>query len=288
MPLKSILNRERITLLPERTGLPEIKALGRLNYAKAHAPLSHHRHPGCMEICYLSKGRQVYKVGSREYALRGGDVFVTFPDEAHSTGKRPEEKSILYWVIVDLAGRNRPFLGLAPEQARELKKGLLSLKTRRFHGGVNLRDALDKVILAANDPEKPLRDLFIRNRLVGFLLHVVYYSKGGASRETAHALKGVIAHIDGHPEEKSPVTDLARMAGLSVSRFKAKFKKVMGIPPAEYMLRKKVERAREMLALRKGSVTDIAFSLDFSSSQYFATVFKRYTGKTPVEILKKE
>jgi hypothetical protein len=39
--------------------------------------------------------------------------------------------------------------------------------------------------------------------------------------------------------------------------------------------------AEKRLALRRDSVTEIALELGFSSSQYFATVFKRFTGMTP-------
>jgi AraC-like DNA-binding protein len=44
-----------------------------------------------------------------------------------------------------------------------------------------------------------------------------------------------------------------------------------------------VERARELLDNSDLTVTDIAFMLNFSSSQYFSTVFKQYTNITPVE-----
>lgn len=284
-PLPEILRKERILLGPEALGLPEIRMLGRLNYSRAHQPLRIHDHPGCMEICFLSKGRQSYFVGPREYALAGGDLFLTFPDEKHSTGRRPEEKSILYWLIVDLSRGSGPFLGLVPDQARELRKGLLSLKTRLFRGGAALRDILDDLIALAHGAEVPLQGLRMRNKLVDFLLQVIYYGRKKAAPEALHPLKAVLDRIHGRLEEKLSVTDLAALAGLSVSRFKAKFKRIMGMPPGEYMLRRKVERAQELLGQGGSSVTSVAFDLDFSSSQYFATVFKRYTGKNPGSFL---
>lgn len=39
-----------------------------------------------------------------------------------------------------------------------------------------------------------------------------------------------------------------------------------------------------MLADGRRSITDVAFSLGFSSSQYFATVFKRFTHRSPHEV----
>ena len=51
----------------------------------------------------------------------------------------------------------------------------------------------------------------------------------------------------------------------------------------EYGLRLKIEKANHLLNANKRSITDIAYDLGFSSSQYFATVFKRYQSITPGE-----
>ncbi|MNL10142.1 DNA-binding transcriptional activator FeaR [compost metagenome] len=56
------------------------------------------------------------------------------------------------------------------------------------------------------------------------------------------------------------------------------------MPPVDFILRSKVEEGKKLLQLPDGeSVTAIAFKLNFSSSQYFATVFKKYTGISPAE-----
>ena len=91
----------------------------------------------------------------------------------------------------------------------------------------------------------------------------------------------VLRHIEGHLEEPLALPGLAERAGLSLPRFKSRFKQEVGIPPADYVLRCKIEAAKQRLAGSTVSVTDVAFELGFSSSQYFATVFRRYTRQTP-------
>ena len=59
----------------------------------------------------------------------------------------------------------------------------------------------------------------------------------------------------------------------------------MGVPPAEYMVRRKVELAKKRLSAPKPHVTNVAYDLGFSSSQYFATVFKRYAQQTPSQFV---
>ena len=77
---------------------------------------------------------------------------------------------------------------------------------------------------------------------------------------------------------------LAELADLSMSRFKARFRSEIGIPPAEFIARRKVEKASELLLQSNLSITDIAMRLQFGTSQYFATVYKRYTGKSPSQV----
>jgi AraC-like DNA-binding protein len=59
------------------------------------------------------------------------------------------------------------------------------------------------------------------------------------------------------------------------------------MPPGEYLLRRKVRRAGELLAGGDVSVTEVAQALGFSSSQYFATVFRRYRHQRPSDLLRR-
>jgi AraC-like DNA-binding protein len=79
------------------------------------------------------------------------------------------------------------------------------------------------------------------------------------------------------------LAELAAEAELSPSRFKSKFKAQIGIAPHEFILRCKMEAAKQMFLERRKTGTDTAMDLGFSSSQYFATVFRRFTRQTPIE-----
>ena len=92
-------------------------------------------------------------------------------------------------------------------------------------------------------------------------------------------MQRLLRYIDDHLDEPVQVSRLAQVARLSESRCKARFKREIGVPPAEFWLRKKIEQAAILLKTR--SVTEVAYALGFSSSQYFATVFKRYTLVNP-------
>ena len=278
---------ERLLLDLRKFGISEVPMLGRYNYIRARDGLVPHSHPGCLEICHLAKGRQLYCVGAREYLLKGGDVFVTFPGETHSTGESPEEKGRLYWLILRLPPKSGDFLNCAPKDARHLTRQLLAMPSRHFAGGAELKAILDQIIAACLRGKNPLRHVTIQNKLVEFLLNLIGCSQRQSKAGMSPLISALLRHIDANFDKGLPVAALAAQVKLSVPRFKARFKTEVGIPPAEYVMRCKIDAAKRMLARGGTTVITVSCELDFSSSQYFATVFRRYTGASPRDYLRK-
>lgn len=286
MPLPTLSLRRRFMLSAAEFGVPGVLHFGRYNYLSARRGLPPHEHGRAMEICVLVRGQQVYEVAGERFMLSGGDVFVTFPGEVHGTGDAPEGKGVLYWLILKMAAGARPWLGLSASQGRALRRALLELPRRHFRGSVRLRTLLDDIAERVFRPRTSLGGVALQNEVVAFLLELVQLAAADmrSSGRRARSLSGVLAHIAAHVGEPMPVAELARLAGLSVPRFKARFRSELGVPPGEYVLRARVAEAERLLRETGQTVTRIAFDLGFSSSQYFATVMKRYTGKTPVQL----
>jgi AraC family transcriptional regulator len=76
---------------------------------------------------------------------------------------------------------------------------------------------------------------------------------------------------------------LAATSGLSQSHFRQCFHKATGFTPSDYLTRRRVIRAKQLLRNHALAITDIAFRLGFQSSPYFAVVFRKLTGMTPSE-----
>jgi AraC-like DNA-binding protein len=94
-------------------------------------------------------------------------------------------------------------------------------------------------------------------------------------------LRRALRWLDGHLEEPVTVNRLVEVSGMSASRFYETFTEALGTSPKDYVLRAKIARAERMLAEGDDSVTAIAHRLGFSSSQYFASAFRRYVGLSP-------
>jgi len=284
----------RFELDLRRKGIPSVPVFGRYHYARAMPGLETHRHPGAIEICHLVRGRQIYEVGGRRYCLRGGDLFLTFPGEAHGTGGEPEEKGLLYWMtLLDPALTGASLLGLPPTDSRALWSALRAIQRggrRHFTGGEMVRHHLDTVAGLLHQPWNALRRVTAGNHLCGFLLAVLDRHEHATRKAEDGCLQKVFAAIASELEgpESLTIAALAEVAGLSPSRFQAKFKQETGMPPAEFVLRARIAEAERRLVRPGATVTRVAMDLGFSSSQYFSVSFRRFTNRKPSELLRRE
>jgi AraC-like DNA-binding protein len=274
----------RLIFKQDEFPLPGLVMFGRYQHAVSSSALGPHTHRGEMEICFLERGEQTFRVKGRAHRMRGYDQFFTLPDEVHDTANLPEERGILYWLILSLKS-SKKFLGLAGPPSRELQRELRRMPTRHFRAHPDcariLAKLTDLLLERRNRPTLFPPHLQLRQQalLLEYLLLTIEASHQGTKGTASPLIQRVLAYIDRNLNEPIHVPHLVQVARLSESRFKARFKAEIGVPPAEFWLRKKMERA--IVLLKSRSVTEVAYELGFSSSQYFATVFKRYTLVNP-------
>jgi AraC family transcriptional regulator len=94
-------------------------------------------------------------------------------------------------------------------------------------------------------------------------------------------LTRVLTYIERNIGEPLTLADLAAAAGLSRMYFARQFRAATGFRPHDYVLHKRIETARQMLAASSDPLVDIALSVGFQTQGHFTTVFKRIVGSTP-------
>jgi len=95
------------------------------------------------------------------------------------------------------------------------------------------------------------------------------------------ATRRVREYIDAHLDQNLGLEVLAGLAGLSVHHFARAFRQSAGEPPHGYILRRRIERAREMLKQTDQPLSEIALAVGFSDHSHFARHFRRHVGVTP-------
>ncbi len=96
-------------------------------------------------------------------------------------------------------------------------------------------------------------------------------------------LNRVLQYVDENLDAKVTLQHLAAVAGLSRMHFAAQFRAAVGLRPHEYLLKRRIERAQELLRQADISLVDIALTVGFQTQAHFTTVFKRFAGDTPYQ-----
>ena len=84
-------------------------------------------------------------------------------------------------------------------------------------------------------------------------------------------------------EDELSLLEMAQAVDLSPTHFLRMFRKSTGETPHQFVLRNKIERAKEMLGAPEARVLDVAVACGFKTQQHFARVFRRLCGTSPRE-----
>jgi AraC family transcriptional regulator len=94
-------------------------------------------------------------------------------------------------------------------------------------------------------------------------------------------MRSTIEFIEAHLSDAIGLAEMAQSAGLTRMHFAAQFRRATGLRPHEYLLRRRIEHAQQLLTRSKKSMVDVALSCGFRSQSHFTSVFKRFVGDTP-------
>jgi AraC family transcriptional regulator len=101
------------------------------------------------------------------------------------------------------------------------------------------------------------------------------------------ALSRSIEMIAADLSDETSLEDLANEAGLTPWHFCRAFKQSTGLPPYQYLLALRMEKARHLLSFGTLPVADIAQLLGYQNSQSFARAFRRFAKISPLEYRRK-
>jgi AraC family transcriptional regulator len=149
-------------------------------------------------------------------------------------------------------------------------------------------ERLARALVAADEIGGPCGQLYVEcisTAIVARLLASPHRTLEGGRPKVAELarwrLRRVMEYVEANLAETVSLADLAAAAGLTRMHFAAQFRAATGLPPHEYLLRRRIERAQEMLAEDRESLVEIALSVGFQTQSHFTSVFKRFVGQPP-------
>jgi AraC family transcriptional regulator len=212
----------------------------------------------------------------------------------------------LEYVAGDIALCRRHVVGLARSRDRiqKLRFKISDLYLSEAAGEMNrqvelrsiprLKDSRIRALMTAVNIERasgfPSGRLFIQSIEVAMAaLLVKTYAlsikagnpiKGGLSDVCR---RNVIEFVRSRISEDISLSEMAAVAGLSITHFSHMFKKSVGQTPHQFVLQERVQYAKELLVSWDLRMIDLALACGFKTQQHFARIFRKVCGLSPTE-----
>ncbi len=263
--------------------IPELCLVGHVRYHTARpASFFNHRHAHVLEIFYVAHGKVTWWVEGVSTDVCGNELFFIWPGEWHGARDNIVEPAEYYWVQVRLP--------LLRQSAGAAFFAHGTPDRRMFPGrklvGTKALLPLYQALLNEHACREPCGETVVRETLhllLSLVLRCSQTQKTLPRVDGAHQARIARAiHWTKRNVADATLQGMADASALDATTFRKRFCEVVGFSPSQYLTRLRLQRAKEWMA-RGANVTEIAHGLGFSSSQYFATVFRKYEGFTPSE-----
>ena len=239
------------------------------------------------ELIYVSSGSYTLRVAGREWRLTEGSVAIIPPGILHESWTDLGQQATRH--CLHLTWDFHPSGALFPKQA---------FRADEFHANrihpvpMAVRSHLPLVHQASEPLARLLREMFslLRGgeRLGALLLWpILQQALGGSTCERGEilsyppAVTAVKNFIDAHYQEPIFSADLTRITKLSRSRIFTLFKHFMGISPADYLTKVRLEAAKRLLSGSTHSIKETAAECGFAATSYFSRIFREKVGVCP-------
>lgn len=269
--------------------LPELEIFGWLRFHTALAgALEPDRHAGVFEIHYMVRGHLRWWVEQEQHEFSTGRVFVIRPDELHGGDEESLQPCEHYWLRIGF-----PAVGSLPSltaaETAELREAYEHLTYRTFTASPEVKEFFERLLEEHRHGVSAYARPMARAMLHALLITILrdHNRHTHATRQkplVTWRVRRTLEWLDKQlGQEQVRLDRVAKEVGLSSAGLRARFKAETGYTLHEYLLQRRLEEARRRLAETDDDITKTAHALGFSSSQYFATAFRRETGLTPGE-----
>ncbi len=235
----------------------------------------------CYEISYIITGEGWFEHEGQRINVGPGDLIFSPDQGIHSI--HAAEHSELYYAYVGfrLAFCDDPALA---EHTALFSQGIPLLYRGNNHIYSNFRHCMDEFYR-----EQPTDFLMVEACLTRLILSCYRIFTSNAAepdytvgiQNSGQLLYRVMKFVENHTSDPLTVAQVATGVGYSACYLSHLFKNKMGITLQEYISDRRIERAKELMALKRFTITEIAEQLGYLNLQSFSRTFKKKTGYTP-------
>lgn len=237
-----------------------------------HCTLHTHQ---CIEIFYILKGAGSFRVEDISFPIEQDHVIIINSGVSHtevSSTQEPLEYIAMgingHDFLLDIQQDRRYCVLRDPSATRQLLPYLRHISAEITQKNAHYREVVQNIL-------QVLVIQLLRSRSIASLT-----SQSGNISPKCVQIK---RYIDSHYKENITIDTLSNVAFLSRSYLIHIFSKEYGEPPISYLMKRRVEESRYLLAKTDYSILDIGLMVGFSSGSYFSQSFRRLEGISPKE-----
>jgi len=272
--------------------------LNSIGYWDANEPqdwgLDWHRNEG-IEFHFLESGTMPYSQENKEVVLTPNHLTITRPWEAHKVGNPNIGMGKFYWVILDL-GVRRPhqdwvwpeWITLTQDDLGQLTTFLRQNEQSILKTDQRMRDCFKRIQVAVISDENGSNASRIR-LLVNYLLILILdllktqnIELNESLIDSSRSVQYFLKELDKNLSEDWTIERMSKSAGVGLTRFTHHCKQLTNLTPMRYLTMRRLEMSKKILLENENlTVSDVAYSCGFTTSQYFSTVFKKHEKCSP-------
>lgn len=244
-----------------------------------HSTMHHHQFT---ELFFITDGQGHMEFSDNLVPLTEGDLIIINPNCPHTEKSSNSSKPLKYIVfaINNLALDNTVTSDIISENYFKPYK-ILNFNSNKEEILHYLTTLLREVEERAINYELACKSL-----LNLFLIYIVRQSKTtlfvkcDSPKINLECLK-IKNYIESHYYENITLDQLSALFHINKFHLSHLFTKQMGISPINYLIDKRIEESKNLLANTNHSIINISTMVGFSNSSYFSQMFKKITGNSP-------
>jgi AraC family L-rhamnose operon regulatory protein RhaS len=280
--------------------LPAINSIG---YWDAHYPqewgLGWHRNEG-IEITFLERGNIPFSLGDQQYNLCPDELTITRPWQPHKVGNPNVGAGKLHWLILDVEVRHPhqewvwpSWILLNQQDLEELTKMLRQNEQPIWKTNAEIRRCFIKIAQLITNNETARGESWAFLYINELLMHLLNLFREGSFdynsslTDSSRTVELFIKYLGNNYVEPWTLEAMAGHCQLGITRFVHYFKQLTNTTPMQYLNFIRLESAAASIPNLKKNINEICYECGFSSSQYFATLFKKQYGCSPIAFRQK-
>jgi AraC-like DNA-binding protein len=234
------------------------------------------RKSGCRDniLFYCLRGKGWYRIGNRQYEV-GPNQYVIIPATTQYLcyGADEEDPWTIYWVHfsgADMNSFNKSLHIDAQDGPRDIP-----LNEKGLHLWDNMYQSLEMGYSTENLTNA---NFCLYHFISTFIFPDKHQDKHNAEE---NYITQTIHYMRSRLHEKLTVEDIAATHKLSASYFSTMFRKATGMPPIDYFIHLKIQKACQLLFQNHLKVKDVAEAIGYDDPYHFSRLFKKHMNVSP-------